>query len=355
MDWTNLAILSAGIGIGAAGTWLATRFEQNTSSVTNVAVGSSSSPDSDIKDLGTKDLDAQHLDGQDLDTQRLNEHLSQQLQQTRLAYQMAREMAEFKAGFLARTSHELRSPINSVISLHQLILADLCEDVAEERSFVAQANDSAQKMLALLDQLIKVSKATHGTDQLQIQPLQLQDVLMEVQQFTHLQARNRNLRLEVELPDLDVYVLADPNWLRQVLLNLVDTPIALMQEGSIRLFVHPTLDTEYVHIWIEDERPAEFWRDSLDLVQENKPESDITLLSKDKLQDIANLQTLPSPGLTLLINQTLLESMNGRLEVLAIPSLEADALESNAQAGKSSASHLTRIQCSIPRVSEDDR
>ena len=41
-----------------------------------------------------------------------------------LAYQMAQEMSDFKGGFLARVTHELRSPLNGLIGLHQLILED---------------------------------------------------------------------------------------------------------------------------------------------------------------------------------------------------------------------------------------
>ncbi|MEW5858349.1 MAG: sensor histidine kinase, partial [Cyanobacteriota bacterium] len=43
----------------------------------------------------------------------------EELKQTQMAYHMATEMSQFKAGFLARTSHELRSPLNSLIGLHQ--------------------------------------------------------------------------------------------------------------------------------------------------------------------------------------------------------------------------------------------
>src|SRR5689334_21319694 len=66
----------------------------------------------------------------------------EQLRQVELAYRMASEMSQFKAGFLARVSHELRSPLNGMIGMHQLILSDLCDGPQEEREFVAQADES---------------------------------------------------------------------------------------------------------------------------------------------------------------------------------------------------------------------
>ena len=58
---------------------------------------------------------------------------------------MASEMSKFKAGFLARTAHELRSPMNSMISGLQLVISDLADDPEEERKFVSQAHSCALK------------------------------------------------------------------------------------------------------------------------------------------------------------------------------------------------------------------
>ncbi|MCL1472746.1 sensor histidine kinase [Argonema antarcticum] len=256
--------------------------------------------------------------------------LKEKLQQAEVAYHMAAEMSQFKAGFLARISHELRSPLNSLIGLHQIILSDLCEDPAEEREFVAQAHTSALKMVALLDEILKVARTEYGTNQLEIQPLQLAQVLAQVYDLTHLQAANRNIRLQIMPADPEIYVMADHRWLRQVLMNLVDTPLKLMQEGSITVSVHPDAATGYVRIWIEDQRPASTWSDSIDLLR-SVPETNKSIEIDKTIDENFTL----SPGLTLLICQTLLELMKGRLEVLAVPSPGAE-------------SNLTRIQCSIP-------
>jgi hypothetical protein len=270
--------------------------------------------------------------------------LTQQLQRTQLAYEMAREMAQFKAGFLARTSHELRSPINSVISLHQLILADLAEDPAEEREFVAQANQSAQKMLALLDQLIKISKAMHGTETLQLRSLDLLEVLGELEQFVQLQARNRNLRLQIEYPTVDIFVLADREWLRQVLLSLIDIPISVMQEGTIRLTSHVDRDTQQLHLCIEDQRPASFWYEPVDLISQlQQDDPSAGLPSKATLLESARSPDLPTPGLMLLMTQTLMELMGGRLEILSVPAMPP--------AAQTHSPTPTRIQCTLALAS----
>ncbi|NJL83245.1 MAG: hypothetical protein HC890_10340 [Chloroflexaceae bacterium] len=88
--------------------------------------------------------------------------LRQQLQQWQLALYRAVQMSQFKAGFLARTAHELRSPLASLMGLHQLVLHDLCENREEEREFIAQAHSAAQKLMNLLDEVVRSPKPTMG-------------------------------------------------------------------------------------------------------------------------------------------------------------------------------------------------
>jgi len=258
--------------------------------------------------------------------------LSEQLKLTSAAYHLATEMSQFKAGFLARISHELRSPLNSLIGLHQLIISDLCESPEEEREFIEQAHASALKLVGLIDEILNVSRTEYGTNQLDIQPLQLAEIISQVYDLTHLQAANRNHRLTIETPAPEIYVLADPRWLRQVLLNLVDTPLKYMEPLNVRVSVHLDPATEYVNIWVEDERPAEALSEPIDLLK--------TISAEDKEPLPINEDFTLSPGLSLMISQTVLELMKGRLEVLAVPSVEENT-------------KFTKIQCSIPLCTKE--
>lgn len=256
------------------------------------------------------------------------EAISEQLKQTQLAYQMASEMSLFKAGFLARTSHELRSPLSSMIGTLQLILSDLCDDPAEEREFVEQAHGAALKLVKLIDEIISVAKTEHGTDKMDIEPIQLAKVFDEIDDLTYLQAANRSIRLEILPPDPGIYVLADLPRFRQVLVNLIDTAIAQMEEGSISVSAHCSPESGCVHIWVDDQRSVSAWSESWDLLKHDL-ESDAT-----KSSDNSHV----SSGMRLLMNQTLLSLMNGKLEVLAVPS-------------ESEESNFNRTQCSIPLAS----
>lgn len=259
--------------------------------------------------------------------------ISSQLKHTQLAYRMALEMSQFKGGFLARTSHELRSPINSIIGILQLILSDLCESPEEEKEFIQQAYTSALKLVERLDEIIKVAKTDHGTEKMNIQPLSLEEIFEEVEDLTHLQAANHSIRLKVQKPDAPIRVLADKPRLRQVLVSLVDTAIAEMEQGSVIVSCDVVPESKSVYIWVDDQRPVSAWSESWDLLQSTLDKSPL----ETALTSVSPAETHHqlSPGMRLLMNQTLIALMNGSLEVVAIPSEGED-------------SNFTRTQCSLP-------
>jgi len=237
----------------------------------------------------------------------------QALSDTDLAYHLALETAQFNAGFLARTAHELRSPLNGLLGLHQLILGDLCDSPEEERGFVQQAHQAGMKMLTLLDEVIRVSKISTGTLPLKLQPVQLMGLLKTVQEMTHLHAQDRNVRLMVQLPDPQVHVQADPNWLRQVLVHCLESSIHQMEGGgSLRLglTMHPT--QPQVTLWMEDSRPATAWKDSLHWMQADQ----VPLSPLPKQAQLLQVQAPAplSPGLLLHLDQLILARMGSHLE-----------------------------------------
>jgi signal transduction histidine kinase len=143
-----------------------------------------------------------------------------------LAYDRLQGQYQFLAGFLGTASHELRAPINQILSLHQLILEDLCESPAEEREFIAQANQAITRVLQNLDLLIRLSKLEIGALQPQRQAVSLSELLAEVEQLTTMKCTNRHCRLQINLSPDRGTVNSDPQWLRQVLVLLVDGALA---------------------------------------------------------------------------------------------------------------------------------
>lgn len=237
--------------------------------------------------------------------------LEKQLLQTHLAYQMVQEMGAFKAGFLARTTHALRSPLNGLIGLHQLILSDLCENPEEEREFIQQALERALKLLKLIDEILNVARLQAGTNRLNIQPFSVIDVLKETHNLTAILAENRSYKYDITFPQEDVHALVDPYWLRYTLVSLVETAIAGMEEGGI------SLHTQVCH-----RQKSYILQIYLDVPSHAlPPQESIDLATAETLTTIDTNSNQPnmSPGMKIVLTQNILEVMGGKLEIYAHP------------------------------------
>ncbi len=182
----------------------------------------------------------------------------------KIAYYSALDLAKFKGSFLSRTSHELRSPLNALISSLQMIQAGLCDDVEEEKEYVGFAHDAALKFMGLLDEVLKISKLQSGSLNVAKTEVDLAIVLQEVYFMTRHLAANRNLRLQIPMLDDEILIQADPTYLQQALTILVSRSIAAMDEGSITL----SLSTEGKHVTLtlEDELLEAQWQETVDVL-----------------------------------------------------------------------------------------
>ncbi len=211
------------------------------------------------------------------------------LESLKLAYDRLQQQHQTLAAFLGTASHELRAPINQVISLHQLILEDLCESPEEEREFIGQANQAITRMLHNLDTLISLSKLDIGTLSPVCEPISLEMVLNKVRQFTEMQCINRQCRLTVNSGTEPLWVLSDDRWLLQALISLVEAALAA---GSTAMSLEwSEVDDPTVTLQFTCNAPAHQWPPNL-------PES-LTVADSPRPPDNlpeASPQLSPSPS-----------------------------------------------------------
>jgi signal transduction histidine kinase len=259
------------------------------------------------------------------------ESLKQELEKTQLALQMMGQLLQYKTGFLARTSHELRSPLSGLIGLHQLILSDLCDSPEEEREFMNQSYQYALKMMKLIDEIVGVSKIEYGIISLTTEPVQLKQILAEVYQLTYLQAANRSIRLNIIEVDPQWYVMADHKRLQQVLMMLIDSTISHSQEGEITVTIQEYSATNLMLIEINIPCPATLWNESVDTLQSIPEVTPAAMKSLSKTLEL-------SLAMKLNLAQTLLETMQGYLKIVDLSTPNKT---------------ITQLQCWLPIASAE--
>lgn len=173
-------------------------------------------------------------------------------------------LGQFQSGFLARTAHELRSPLSSLMSLHQLILNDLCDSPAEERECLKEAYQAATRLLKMLEVVTQVSKLEAGLSPLKLENISLPILLDELRILTELQAAHRNLHLDIEaIPDCpeESKIYTDFRVLRQVLLCLIESSLWTLETGTVRLWCIENLETGFLEINLQDDRSEQQWQE----------------------------------------------------------------------------------------------
>lgn len=150
--------------------------------------------------------------------------------------QMAEEANNAKSTFLANMSHEIRTPMNGILGFIQL-LADT-DLTAEQRDFVEEAQKSSEILLALLNDILDLSKIEAGKISMENISFNVRYVLEDVGTLASSNAAIKGLEINVLChSDIPEKVMGDPSRLKQVLNNFVNNAIKFTSEGEINLTV----------------------------------------------------------------------------------------------------------------------
>lgn len=137
-----------------------------------------------------------------------------------------------KSAFLANMSHELRTPLNAILGFAQLMSRSGTLD-REQRGNVVTITRSATQLLALINDILDMSKIEAGREELNPAAFDLHGMLTDLESLFSLRAHEKNLTLLVEvIPETPRYILTDEGKLRQVLVNLLGNAIKFTSEGG---------------------------------------------------------------------------------------------------------------------------
>jgi signal transduction histidine kinase len=162
--------------------------------------------------------------------------------QTELKLRASQEAAEAasraKSEFLATMSHELRTPLNAIMGLSQLLQQEIVGSLNEKQNeYVSCIYSSGEHLLALINDILDLSKVEEGKEELLLSPLLVSDLCNYAMWTVRDRALEKGLQLTHKIDLKADICIADERRIKQMLLNLLTNAIKFTPAGQVSLVV----------------------------------------------------------------------------------------------------------------------
>src|SRR5256714_4832132 len=146
-----------------------------------------------------------------------------------------------KSVFLANMSHEIRTPMNAILGFSQLMLRD--QDLTPRQcQYLGTINRSGEHLLALINDILEMSKIEAGRTTLNLSTFDLPALLKDLEMMFRVRTDEKRLSLSVEsVGDVPRYIVADVNKLRQVFINVTGNAVKFTDHGGVGVRVRADL------------------------------------------------------------------------------------------------------------------
>jgi signal transduction histidine kinase len=175
------------------------------------------------------------------------------LEREATARREAERAIDAKNDFLAVMSHELRTPLHAIIGYSSLLNEGIPDAPTDgQRRQLDRVTSSARHLLALIDEVLALSRLELGQDQFQLRETPIAQIVRDAAAMIETQAEAKGLRFVIDIEDESIVMQTDAKKLRQALINLLGNAVKFTEEGTIRLHVHDDDDENFVDFDVVD-------------------------------------------------------------------------------------------------------
>ncbi|QLE59046.1 GAF domain-containing sensor histidine kinase [Nostoc sp. TCL26-01] len=143
-----------------------------------------------------------------------------------------------KSEFLATMSHELRTPLNAIMGLSQLLQQEIVGSLNDkQKEYISCMYTSGEQLLALINDILDLSKVEAGKEELSLMPLLVIDICNYALSTVSDRALTKGLKLSIDIDPEANICIADERRIKQMLLNLLTNAIKFTPAGEVSLIV----------------------------------------------------------------------------------------------------------------------
>lgn len=229
------------------------------------------------------------------------------MEKARWGENQVRKVMDYSNSLLARISHEVRTPMNSVIGMAEM-LYDTGPD-SKQRFYIETIRESGVHVLTLFNDLLDYSNIESNNIPIYNRPFNLHECLSDVIVEVMEQARHKRLELLFDIePSLPKQFLGDVLRLRQVVMHLMENALKFTSHGSVclRARAFGKENKQWLCIEVED-------------TGEGIKPGQIHSLFKPYIETLNEKESIKGIGLGLTICDRLVKKMNGKIEVESQP------------------------------------
>jgi signal transduction histidine kinase len=214
-----------------------------------------------------------------------------------------KELDQLKSDFVNLVSHELRSPLSSIIMQHKVILDGLAGELTDkQRELLSRAHAKMQGLVHLINDLLDLAKIESGHRHLEEAPLALGEVLTELVELLRPKAEGQNIVLTLSLsPDLPP-ILGDRRSMDEVFTNLITNAINYSPDGG-DVTISAVSHADYLEVSVSDQ--------GIGIEPDEVPK----IFDKFYRVKHPKARQIIGTGLGLAIVKTILEAHRGTIEV----------------------------------------
>lgn len=233
----------------------------------------------------------------------MSSEMKKQYAQLSLAKKSAQSANRAKDDFLSMVSHEMRTPLNGILGMAQILEEEVDEEKKEQISIITS---SGEHLLLIINDILDISKIEQGKLELSIEPFSLEALVQEVRDAFDNTCKQKSLDYVVSTEHVEgTYLAGDNTRLKQVIFNLLGNAVKFTKKGAVTCHFQ----------WLERESRLTITITDTGIgIPTDKLE---TIFKPFSQADSSTTRHFGGTGLGLAIVTQLLELMSGKLELVS--------------------------------------